>query len=179
MLIAVDLPSCGDELVTTITRGGLSTARNCRFVRSFLKASAIPGIIALKGDRCVLSALLIERNAPNQPEAGYCFEGATVLTVLSKPIANYREAQTKDETRTKAEHNIARRVRNNRLLGMEARCSTTTRASGLASPTAVSPIPHQHHKFVGQCVCNVACTYGRLVKHLRHRSVRCQAWRWR
>ena len=42
MLIAVvDLPSFGIELVTTITRGGLSTARNCKLVRSLRNASAI------------------------------------------------------------------------------------------------------------------------------------------
>ena len=38
MFIAVvDLPSPGIELVTTITRGGLSTSRNCKLVRKFAK----------------------------------------------------------------------------------------------------------------------------------------------
>ena len=139
MLIAVvDLPSLGTELVSTMIRGGSSTARNCRFVRSFRKASAMAELslsneIAACLRRSLSSGMLPTRPVPVISSTVSRF--FTVLSSMSRKIASPTPNRTPRASPTARLRRVFGTTGDS---GMDARCSTTTRESGAEPSSGVS-----------------------------------------
>ena len=137
MLIAVvDLPSLGSELPTTITRGGLSTARNCRFVRSFRNDSAMPELARSKAIPGSFRRSLSSGMVPTRPTWVMSSTVSRSLTVLSRRSRRTARPTPRSSPTARPLARLRSVLGTTGSLGMDARCSTTTRASGLVFPSA-------------------------------------------
>ena len=168
MLIAVVvLPSFGIELVTTITRGGLSTARNCKFVRSLRNASAIAELSVSNDIAAVFRRSLSNGMLPTSPVPVISSMVSRSLDGVVEHAAQNRKTDSQQQPHRQADGNIETRFSEPPAFRESiARFSTTTRASGLAPSVRSFQFTYHDDEFVGQRVGNIARPDRRLVKDL-------------
>ncbi len=161
MFIAVvDLPSFGIELVTTITRGGLSTARNCKLVRSLRNASAIAELSLSKDIAGSFRRSLSSGMLPTSPTPVISSRISRSLTVLSS--RSRRTARPIPNSTPSARPMAMLRVglRNHRMVGNRRALLDDNTSIGLGPVLRSLQFAYHDDELVGQCVGNVTCPDG-------------------
>ena len=79
LIAVVVLPSLGCAFTTTISRGGSSTARNSRFVRSIQKSLGSATVVSIERDRVVGGEFLVEGDVADDRDASHLLENLWTL----------------------------------------------------------------------------------------------------
>ena len=97
------------------------------------------GVVGVERYRRLLSAFLVERNAADEPDAGDLLEHLSILDGVVEQIAEDRKTNSQQHAEHQADGEVAQSSSETTgRSGIDARCSTTTRASGCGPSSGVS-----------------------------------------
>ena len=136
--LTVVFPSLGEPLPTAMTRGGESTARNCRFVRIFRKASAGAEERSENSRACFSRKSLLKGTKPMTPELVSFSRDSPFRMVLSSESRRSARPKPNSKPRMTPRARLRIGLGTTGSRGAVARCSTTTRASGMFPTSGVS-----------------------------------------